>query len=192
MPRTKFAETLFAEYEARRMRNPRYSLRAFAKFLKTDHSSLAQILRGTRRVPTAHLRKWSAALQMDAEETEVYAAMESMLDSEVAARNERLRHWTAEAAAVTSGKLHWEILKLSREKLFRADTRWIAQRTGRNVDEVNVALARLLRLRLLSLGKTHWTEHAGAAQTTEKEFRRMVLARIREELAGPNEQGIAG
>jgi hypothetical protein len=187
MARTKFAQTLFDEFESRRLRNPRYSLRAFAKFLKTDHSSLAQILRGTRRVPSKHIREWSAALQFEAEESMVYSAMESMPTSELAARHERLKHWTSEASAITANKLHWQILKLSREHDFAPDTRWIAKRTGCNVDEVNIALARLLRLRLLALDKKRWTELAGAAQSTEKEFRRMVLARIREELAGPNE-----
>jgi transcriptional regulator with XRE-family HTH domain len=188
MARTKFAQKLFDEFESRQLRNSRYSLRAFAKFLKTDHSSLAQILRGTRHVPAKHIREWSAALQLDAEESMVYSAMEIMPNSELAARHERLKHWTAEASAITANKLHWQILQLSRERDFRPDTRWIAKRTGCNVDEVNIALARLLRLRLLTLDRKRWTELAGAAQSTEKEFRRMVLARIREELAGPNEQ----
>lgn len=144
MARTKFAQTLFDEFESRRLRNPRYSLRAFAKFLKTDHSSLAQILRGTRRVPSKHIREWSAALQFEAEESMVYSAMESMPTSELAARHERLKHWTSEASAITANKLHWQILKLSREHDFAPDTRWIAKRTGCNVDEVNIALARLL------------------------------------------------
>src|ERR1700689_3559208 len=102
MARSKFAESLLAEFESRRRRNPRYSQRAFAKFLKTDHSTLAQILRGTRRVPTAKVREWSYALDLDAEETAVFAALETMPDSALAARHERLKHWTAEASAITA------------------------------------------------------------------------------------------
>ena len=44
-----FRERLQAELAQRCGRNARYSLRAFANFLETDHASLSQLLRGTRR-----------------------------------------------------------------------------------------------------------------------------------------------
>jgi len=54
------------EFETRRKQNPRYSVRALALLLKTDHSTLAQILRGTasldlpfRKVVLARIRKES-------------------------------------------------------------------------------------------------------------------------------------
>lgn len=43
-----FRARLRQEFESRRRKNPRYSLRALAMFLNTDHSTLAQILRGAR------------------------------------------------------------------------------------------------------------------------------------------------
>src|SRR5271168_1005637 len=44
-----FRAKLAEQFEARRERNPRYSLRAFAAFLGADHSTLSRILRGARR-----------------------------------------------------------------------------------------------------------------------------------------------
>jgi hypothetical protein len=38
-------------------KNARYSLPAFAAFLGTDHSTLQQILRGTRRAPAGYIAK---------------------------------------------------------------------------------------------------------------------------------------
>ena len=43
-----FRSRLQHEWERRRGRNHRYSLRAFARFLGIDHSTLSQILRGRR------------------------------------------------------------------------------------------------------------------------------------------------
>jgi len=43
-------QQLEAELAKRRRRNPRYSLRAFARDLATNHMSLSQILRGRREV----------------------------------------------------------------------------------------------------------------------------------------------
>jgi transcriptional regulator with XRE-family HTH domain len=47
------------ELRIRHESNPRYSLRAFAAFLGTGHSTLSQILRGKRRAPVAQIRQWT-------------------------------------------------------------------------------------------------------------------------------------
>jgi hypothetical protein len=44
----EFRNWLCIEFARRRKDNPRYSLRAFAAALKTDHSTLSQIIRGRR------------------------------------------------------------------------------------------------------------------------------------------------
>jgi hypothetical protein len=57
-----FRERLRTEFESRRKNNPRYSMRALALFLDTDHSTLAQILRGIPRAPAHHIRRWAKKL----------------------------------------------------------------------------------------------------------------------------------
>ncbi|MGZ8853044.1 MAG: helix-turn-helix domain-containing protein, partial [Thermoanaerobaculia bacterium] len=44
--------------------NPRYSLRAFARSLQIDHSTLSQIVRGRRRVTTRAIRSLGVRLRM--------------------------------------------------------------------------------------------------------------------------------
>ena len=46
---------------------------------------------------------------------------------------------------------HFAILELTRLSEFRADSRWIARVLDISVDEVNVALQRLIRLDLLDM-----------------------------------------
>jgi transcriptional regulator with XRE-family HTH domain len=71
-----FRERLNSEFAARRLNNPRYSLRAFATFLDTDHSTLSQVLKGSRRAPVKQLRAWCRRLGISPEEITVYLAAE--------------------------------------------------------------------------------------------------------------------
>jgi plasmid maintenance system antidote protein VapI len=60
-----FQETLRAEFEQRHRRNPRYSLRAFARDLRTDHSTLSQILRNRRNLSPRMVRRFGGCLRLD-------------------------------------------------------------------------------------------------------------------------------
>jgi uncharacterized protein (TIGR02147 family) len=60
---------------------------------------------------------------------------------------------------------HQAILELTHTRGFQTDSRWIARRLGISVDEVNVAIQRLLRLGLLELStRTAWTDKSGDAE----------------------------
>ena len=86
--------------------------------------------------------------------------------------------------AIVTERAHWEILRLSRTPQFQPDCRWIAEQIGGTADDVNLALSRLLRLRLLKItpaGK--WTDLTNAPVATEAEFRKIALAKIREKAA---------
>jgi transcriptional regulator with XRE-family HTH domain len=181
MDELRFRARLGAEYRARREKNPRYSLRAFAAFLGIDHSTLSQILRGSRRASVSQIRNLSEKLGMVAEEIAICLAAEQVPDAATSKRQEQLRQWTAEAMGVVTGRAHWEILRLSRAPGFRADCRWIAEQIGVGVDEVNLALSRLLRLRLLEASAAgEWKDVTGVPRLTEPEFRKLALARVRE------------
>jgi uncharacterized protein (TIGR02147 family) len=175
-----FREKLRKEFEARRKKNPRYSLRALATFLGTDHSTLSQILRGTRKIPVTRIRSWAGKLGIGQEETAVYIAAEHTPDAGTAARQHQVRQWTAEAMSVVNEPAHWHILRLCRTPEFRPDCRWLAKEIGVSVDAVNLALSRLLRLRLLEVNEDgKWKDATGLPELTEKEFRKLALKRAR-------------
>jgi transcriptional regulator with XRE-family HTH domain len=180
MSHTLFSEQLTREFESRRNRNPRYSLRAFAAFLRIDHSTLSQILRGARRVPVNRIRAWAKRLGMSEEEITLYVAAESAPDATVYKEHEQLRHWMAEAASIAREPIHLQILELSRRENFRADCRWIAGQLNANVDAVNIAFSRLLRLRLIAAnGPSKWTDLTGIPELTGREFLGLALTRVR-------------
>lgn len=178
----RFQQRLQREFDTRREKNVRFSLRAFAKLLGTEHATVSQILRGTRRPPVGRIRAWSRQLGMDPEEAAAYIAAEHLPDEASAARQEQVLHWTAEAAAILMGRVHWELFRLCGAAEFRADVRWIAREAGATVDEVNVAFTRLLRLGLLQTSSDgRWIATVRAAD--EPDFRRTALKRVRAKAA---------
>jgi transcriptional regulator with XRE-family HTH domain len=180
----RFRERLEREYNERRVKNARYSLRAFATFLGTDHSTLSQILRGSRPVPVSRIRSWARKLEMSAEEAAVYVAAEHAPDPASAGREAQMRHWTAEAMQIVTDETHLAILRLARTRGFRPDMRWIAEQIGASVDEVNLAVSRLLRLRLLEApANGRWTDTTGLADLNQRSFRKLALTRVREQAA---------
>jgi len=124
---------------------------------------------------------WAKKLDMGDEEITFYAAAEFSPSPAIHARQEQLRHWTAEAASITRDPIHLKILELSRNPNFRADCRWIAAQLNVSADDVNIAFSRLLRLRLIAANSCEkWTDLTGIQQLTEREFLGLALARVRE------------
>jgi hypothetical protein len=121
---------LTAELQQRRQRNPRYSLRAFARRLGTHHTTLANILYRRRRLTPRAIRLLGAQLGLSA--------------------NRIAGACIAENAST--------ILRLVIDERFRPDSRWLAMMTGIALDDVKVALHRLLyerRMRMTAQGT--WT-----------------------------------
>ena len=176
-----FEDRLRRELARRRQANPRYSLRAYAVFLGADHSTLSQVLRGKRRIPLGQLRRWGKRLGMAAEEIAAYVAAQHVPDAAVVKRQEQLRHWTAEALALVNDPTHWQIVHRVQSPGFQPDCRWLARESGVSVDQVNVALSRLLRLRLLEIQPPRgWKILLGRRPVSEVDFRKHALIRVRE------------
>jgi transcriptional regulator with XRE-family HTH domain len=175
-----FRNRLEAAFAVRREKNSRYSLRAFASFLGADHSTVSQILRGSRPVPVARIRAWGKKIGLGAEEVAAYIAAGHLPDAAVLERQRQLAHWTAEAMSIVAEPVHYEIIRLSRTETFRADCRWIANVTGFTVDEVNLAASRLLRLGLMEMQQDRWRDLTQIEELNPDDFRKLALARVRE------------
>jgi transcriptional regulator with XRE-family HTH domain len=173
-----FRERQEQEFAARRAVNGRYSLRAFAGLLGVDHATLSQILRGRRSVPLERIGLWARKLKLSDEEAAVYAAVARVLDEQARVSQEALRHWASEMLSLLSDRVHCEILRLTHAKNFKSDSRWIAEQTGVGVDDVNIALSRLLRLGLLETTAAGWKDKTGLADITAQSFRRYIAERI--------------
>lgn len=63
-----YVEILQREFDNRREENARYSLRAYAKFLDMDPSSLSAVLRGKRLFPLKKVEFVSSKLHLEGED----------------------------------------------------------------------------------------------------------------------------
>lgn len=131
--RHQFRQRLRHEFALRCARNPRYSLRAFARWLRVDHSTLAALIRGTRPVTPALVIRLAVRLGCDASEVERYLQGQ------------------AAVAPPPFPSLADAILGVIGRVDFRPDTRWISRMIGVSVDEVVATLPDLLRTNQLAM-----------------------------------------
>lgn len=150
--------------------NPQYSLRAFAKYLGIDHSTLSQLLRGKRSLTEKSIRK--IGIRLNVSEADILRWIHREESHEINETiNGQIRQLTQDIASVMTDVTHYAILELTRIKGFQADSRWIARVLDISVDEVNVALQSLIRLGLLEMvSPTHWIDHAGNSMGTMDDF----------------------
>jgi uncharacterized protein (TIGR02147 family) len=184
-----FRHFMQTELARRCARNKQYSLRAFANFLQVDHSTLSQLLRGSRKVTARTIRRLGIRLGLDEESlAEFIRAAERSFDRDENALGE-IRKLASETAILIAEWQHYAILELVRLHTFRPDSRWIARVLDLGVDEVNIALQRLARLGLLSMdAPDRWTDRSGDVTASVHGFTRAALQQLiehsRERLVG--------
>jgi uncharacterized protein (TIGR02147 family) len=147
-------------------RNPRFSLRSFAKQLGIDHSTLSQVLRGRRRLSARALGAVGKRMGLSEEAIRAYAQnFRKKTDSKSLPENIRSFHFDLDTFQLLSVWHHYAILELIQVQGFKTDSRWIANTLGIAVEDVNIALQRLLRLGLLEMsGRDRWMDKSGDAE----------------------------
>ena len=177
-----YRRVLRDQLQARLDRNPRYSIRAFARSLGTDSGALAQILAGTRIPSEKAAKKVIAKLDLSPEETEAF--LRSLAEVHAARalkrQNPFFRRLLADAIGPSGSKkdssllvyrelehdyfrmvadwYHYAILELTLTADFQSNPRWIAQQLGITVTEVNQACERLRELGYLGEQDGRWVK----------------------------------
>jgi plasmid maintenance system antidote protein VapI len=123
-------------------KNPSYSLRAFAQALKINHTTLSRILRSERGLSQKMQSRITKALGLSP--SEVARLHEHQND-------QRLQKVTQDVFAAIADWYHDAILELPRLRRFKPEPKWISKELGINLNEVNAALSRLQRLKLLKI-----------------------------------------
>ncbi|MBI3789711.1 MAG: TIGR02147 family protein [Gemmatimonadetes bacterium] len=164
---------------ARCARNPRYSLRAFARQLGTDHSTLSQILRGRRPLAVRTIARFSEKLRLPDSARDRFIVAERTQRRHAASAPARLERLGRELSTLLSDWRHFAILELTRLDAFTPDSRWIARVLGSTVDDTNVAVQRLLRFGLLQMtSASSWTAISPVVPVSLDGFLEAVAARL--------------
>ena len=181
-PALSFRRHLQGELGRRCARNPRYSLRAFARHLGVDHSTLSQILRGRRALGPTAIGRMGRKLGLDAATLHLYVEVERHERARAAAPPSAAEQLTRDAIAVLAEPHHLALLELTQLPDFRADVRWAARVLGVSADDVNIALSRMARIGLLRMERDRGTSYAGDAAVTARLFHEATLRLLYERL----------
>lgn len=138
------------ELSKRCQKNPRYSVRAFAKLLRLDSSSLSQILSGKRRASPKLVARLCDSLSAEPELRNTL--LRSTLPAEAEPpKGNHYNQLRLDTFALISDWYHYAILDLSLTAGFKSTPSWIARRLGITATEATLALERLQRLGLLKM-----------------------------------------
>ena len=148
--RTNFRLWLQRQLTDRCKRNPRYSLRAFAKSLEVDPSTLSQILSGKRALTKRSIKSFTDRLGASPEELKEFGMLANTQEEALAAATERAYQQVAlDTFSVMAEWYHYAILELTYVRNFQANPRWISNKLGITAEEAKAAIERLQRLGLL-------------------------------------------
>lgn len=187
-----FRDCLRRELAARLDRNPRYSLRAFARSLDVPASTLSRALAGKRSISLEAAQRIAAALDLAPKEKAHF--LDSLSETPTrrgASRATEVSEVDEETFRVIADWQHYAILELTYLKAFRPEAGWIAKRLGISEMEASLALDRLLRLGLLrwegrKLKKTRrtlWKSPDGdAASQPMRRYQQQCLAKATDAL----------
>jgi uncharacterized protein len=166
---TTFAAVLRAELTRRCARNERYSLRAFARALGTDHATLSQLLRGKRQMTAETVAQLGEKLGLSGEAIDAFAH-----DARAAQGAASSPSVALDAARIVQDPLAHALLGLVGTEEFRSDSRFLAQMLDVTPDEVNLTVQLLVRFGMLQLTSDRWRDVTGAGQLDPEAFERAV------------------
>ena len=182
-PHSTFRLYLQAELARRCSTNSQYSLRSFALQLKIDHSTLSQILRGKRLLSDKMIGKLGERLGLDRTTIDAFVLREKLRSGEARSNQGEIKQLAHDTVSLISNIYHYTILELIRLPEFKPDSRWIARVLNLPVDEVNLAIARLIRLGLLEMAAADtWVDKSGVKVTTLEDFSQAAIQHLAQQV----------
>ncbi|MGE0634606.1 MAG: TIGR02147 family protein [Pseudobdellovibrionaceae bacterium] len=135
------------EYQKRFRKNPKYSLRAFAKLLDTPPGRVSEYFSRKRKISPEMAEKLAGRLSFSPRQREDYI----QLTQTGKKRTQKLQYAFLDEDKFSFIALwvNYAILALLETSDFRNDPKWIAERLNVGVSLVNICLQRLFRLSLV-------------------------------------------
>jgi uncharacterized protein (TIGR02147 family) len=190
MAQPYFQSCLREEFAKRTDKNPRYSLRAFARALNLVPSALSEILNGKRFPSYKMAEKILGVIELEPEHRERFIS--SLAHSQKNRNGERLNPIFRNISAVEpkidelsldlfriiSDWYHSAILELTFTKNFKQDTDWIASQLGISRAEAKLAVDRLFELGLLEEVRGKWKKSKEQLTSADKHMTNAALRKL--------------
>ncbi len=193
-----YRQILQKELTARCEQNPRYSLRAFARDLQLSPSRLSEILNSKQGLSRKAAHKIAGILGYGEKESLLFCDLVSvkharspkeretahirLLKTSIEKQQDEVFHLQLDAFKIISDWYHLAILELLKCSSFKSDTKWMARRLGIPLIQVELAIERLLRVKLLKKQDGHYLAvqqdgwvPGGIPSASIRKFHRQVL-----------------
>lgn len=131
-----------------KIKNPAFSLRAFARKLDMSPSAVSEIIQGKRRISRKLAERIICRLSLDPKEARSLLKLFSQPGTQETSPAEYLELSTDRFRTISEW-YHFGILSLAETRGFQSDSKWIASRLKLRVQEVEKALERLERLGMI-------------------------------------------
>ncbi|KYG61624.1 hypothetical protein AZI86_18140 [Bdellovibrio bacteriovorus] len=141
------------ELELRKQKNPRYSLRSFAKNLGMSPAQLSQLISGKRKFSPESLRQVSEQLHLSPEQVATLFSRTLMPQPAGSPEEQKRKKLAEDEFRTIADWYHLAILCLGKIRGANADAFWMADRLGITPAQAREALARLVRLQIIEEGK---------------------------------------
>lgn len=162
---------LTREFERRCEKNPRYSLRAFARDLGLPASRLSEILRSQSGLSEAAAIVVAKKLNLTGDEIDLFQVMVSAEHSRSGLKREQAKVrlktlfegqgipiMEVEKAKIISDWYYSAILELTDVVDFQSDEYWISRRLNVNLEKIHSAIQRLFQFGLLENSSGRWRQ----------------------------------
>lgn len=157
-------------FEERKNKNPQYSLRAFAKSLEIDASSLSAILSCKRALPLNRIDDFVSKLKLSDEQSAIFAQSLLGRATSVIRNTQETNSYKLDGEEFFSVIAEWEyfaVLSLTNLKDFEPSSEWISQRLGILQQRASEVLERLQTLQLLEYVDGEYRASYERIKTTE-------------------------
>ncbi len=150
-----------------KMRNPAFSLRAFARRVQLPPSAVSEVLNGKRRVSRKVAQKVVVNLGLNPKESKAILDLfpeksEKGVAAADAASSAEFLQLSMDHFRLIADWYHYAVLSLVETEDFQSDCAWISARLGVRLTDIEGAVERLIRLNLLRRlpsGKFRGTGH---------------------------------
>ncbi len=177
-----FRHYLLNELEKRGKKNNRFSVRAFAKQLKIEPSSLAQILAGKRNLTPQMCQRLSKQLALSP--VKLRSLMKHTSDEPLNSFP-NFKRIEEDQFKVISDWHYYAILELTRTDSFQSNLNWIANALDITTAEASTAIERLKRLGYLSTDSSgRYIDTLDSANNAGNETTSAVLREHQKQILG--------
>lgn len=159
---------LMSEYQTRKNKNSRYSLRSFANNLNVSPATLSMVFSGKRKLSKEKVIDISKKLGLSPSTTLRILESDIINFEDILTEQAKTKkNLTEEKFQLIANWHHYAIISLSKIKKHKADTRWISRQIGISEMDARIALNRLLELGLIEIQNDKIIEINHSSSTTE-------------------------